>query len=82
MSESNNNITDLDAIAPSCEVKKLQAQLTELKNDNQRLSRMIKQLTQQVAFTSNLNEVYARMIETQNLGLTVLTDDTEPTRSI
>lgn len=76
MSESNNNITDLDAIAQSCEVKKLQAQLTELKNDNQRLSRMIKQLTQQVAFTSNLNEVYARMIETQNLGLTVLTDDT------
>ncbi len=66
MKEYNDNITDIDAIA-QCEYSKMQNKLTELQNDNKRLLRMVKILNQRVAFTSNLNEVYARMIETQTL---------------
>lgn len=58
----NNNAED--AIASlSIENQELLKRLNELESDNLRLKRMVKGLNQKVAFTSNLNEVYARMIE-------------------
>lgn len=47
-------------------VQALIAENEELKRDKQRLERMLVSSKKKVAFLSNLNSVYAKMIETQN----------------
>lgn len=66
--DKDNNIADKDAIALLSEqLRLLTEKLHESEKDNKRLKRMVQALNQRVAFTSNLADVYARMLETKTL---------------
>lgn len=47
-------------------VKQLELRVLELTKDKKRLERMLKSLEGKVAFLSNLNCVYIRMIQTES----------------
>jgi uncharacterized protein (UPF0335 family) len=65
---TNNKIAESDAIALLSEnLKQMTERLEELEKDNKRLKRMVRKLNLSVAFSSNLSEVYARMIDIKTL---------------